>query len=160
MSYRTKINGFQIFGNNECYQEWLEFIASQGIRINKEGHYKGEITDFMAALKVIEQITLNIHTAREQRISKIKQTNYTGKLRGIFDFTNIPAELDAEESDEFGTSLFDKIKDTIDNGYAFLPYQFFKACEPCLEPDDAFHEKKHLHCYKIKPGCKIKIEAY
>ena len=31
MSYRTRINGNQIFGNNEWHPEWIEFVKSQGI---------------------------------------------------------------------------------------------------------------------------------
>ena len=46
MSYRTTIEDFQIFGNNETYPEWLEFIKSQGITIDEEGNYSGEIHDY------------------------------------------------------------------------------------------------------------------
>ena len=34
MSYRTYVEGVQIFGNNEGYNEWIEFIRSQGIKID------------------------------------------------------------------------------------------------------------------------------
>lgn len=159
MSYHTKINEVQMFGNNECYPEWIEFIKTQGIKVDKEFHYKGEIKDFMGALKTIEAITMNIHNARERRIEEIQQTRCIKDLRGIFDFTNIPKELDDEKSDEFSTSLFDKTKDIVEHGYAFMSYHFFKICEPCLELTDTFSGNKHLYCYKIKDDCKIKIEA-
>ena len=29
MSYRTRVNETQIFGNNEYYQEWIDFIRSE-----------------------------------------------------------------------------------------------------------------------------------
>ena len=35
MSYRTYINGNQVFGNNEYYPEWIEYIESKGIVINQ-----------------------------------------------------------------------------------------------------------------------------
>jgi hypothetical protein len=57
MSYRTYVNGFQIFGNNDCYQEWIDFIKSQGITVDEENNYKGDIRDFMGALVCIENIT-------------------------------------------------------------------------------------------------------
>ena len=40
MSYRTTVNGMQIFGNNETYPEWDEFIRSQGIAIGEDGDYR------------------------------------------------------------------------------------------------------------------------
>ena len=36
MSYRTYINDTQIFGNHECYEEWIDFIKSQGIDANED----------------------------------------------------------------------------------------------------------------------------
>jgi hypothetical protein len=41
MSYRTKVNGVQVFGNNESYPEWIEFIRSQKIDVDDEKCYKG-----------------------------------------------------------------------------------------------------------------------
>lgn len=64
MSYRTTINGSQLFGNNEFYGEWIDYIKSQGIKIDGNGNYKGEITDFMSALTVIENITMRLHHER------------------------------------------------------------------------------------------------
>ena len=43
MSYRTNVNGTQIFGNNEWYGEWGEYLISKGIKISDEGLYD-EIT--------------------------------------------------------------------------------------------------------------------
>lgn len=56
MSYRTYVNNYQIFGNEEYYDEWIEFIQSQGIEVDEEGCYEGEITDFMSGLVVCENI--------------------------------------------------------------------------------------------------------
>lgn len=64
MSYRTNVNGTQIFGNNEWYDEWGEYLISKGIKISDEGLYEGELDDFMEALEVIEKITMNIEAKR------------------------------------------------------------------------------------------------
>lgn len=67
MSYRTNVNGTQIFGNNEWYDEWGEYLISKGIKISDEGLYEGELDDFMEALEVIEKITMNIEAKRRER---------------------------------------------------------------------------------------------
>ena len=67
MSYRTKINGKQLFGNNEWYEEWGEYLISKGIEIDDEGLYEGELDNFMEALEVIEKITMNIEAERRER---------------------------------------------------------------------------------------------
>lgn len=71
MSYRTKIENFQIFGNNESYEEWINFIKSQGIIINEEGLYSGEIKDFMGMITVLENITMNIEKERMEKREKL-----------------------------------------------------------------------------------------
>ena len=35
MSYRTYIEDTQIFGNNECYKDWIEFIKSKNIEVDE-----------------------------------------------------------------------------------------------------------------------------
>ena len=35
MSYRTYVNDTQIFGNNECYPEWINYIKSKGIEVGE-----------------------------------------------------------------------------------------------------------------------------
>lgn len=42
---QNKCNGKQIFGNNEWYDEWGEYLISKGIKISDEGLYKGELDD-------------------------------------------------------------------------------------------------------------------
>ena len=62
MSYRTSINGTQIFGNNEWYVEWANFIESKRIKIDEDGCYDGEIDDVMGMFDVIDKITKMIYT--------------------------------------------------------------------------------------------------
>lgn len=37
MSYRIYVNDTQLFGNNESYPEWDDYVKSQGIEIGPEG---------------------------------------------------------------------------------------------------------------------------
>lgn len=67
MSYKTRVNGKQLFGNNEWYDEWGKYLISKGIDIDDEGLYEGELDDFMEALEVIEKITMNIEAKRRER---------------------------------------------------------------------------------------------
>lgn len=171
MSYRTKINGTQIFGNNECYQEWLNFIKSQGIEVGEEGNYEGEITDFMKALEVIEQITMNKHKERQERIKssnlfekhfeKDKECIHNDqKLEGLFDFRSIPRNIEeTDPDDKFRCSLFDEELEVIRYSYALLPYQFYLACKDKLEQERPFFTPGHLNCYKLKEGETLHVCA-
>lgn len=79
MSYRTNIEDVQIFGNNEYYPEWIDFIQSQGIEVDNEGNYSGEIHDFMGMLTTIETIVLNIEEERQKRNQVITTTRNKSK---------------------------------------------------------------------------------
>ena len=153
MSYRTKINGFELFGNNECHKEWLDYIKTQGITVTPEGSYKGELTDFMSALVVIEQMTLRLNKERELMSSK-----YT--VKHLFDWSDIPSKLSEQsEDDKYGFSLLDKLFEIVNNGYAFLPYTFYLACRDKLERDKCFSTPQHFDCFKLKEGEKILVEG-
>lgn len=173
MSYRVKVNGVQIFGNNESYAEWDEFIESQGIEIDEEGCYEGEITDFMAMLQVVEKITLHINDVRMKRAEKANREskNLSDKekeiffssvwgIKSIFDITNIPEEISKEDKDDkYRTSLFDRLTEYIHHGYAFMPYALYLACEDKLEKDKPFSVDGHFDCFKIKDGEVITVSA-
>lgn len=171
MSYRTKINGSQIFGNNEYYQEWIDFIKSQGIEVGEECQYEGEITDFMKALEVVENITMNKYKERQEQIELLnlfeKNFKYNAdsahnakKPKGLFDFESIPKKIIEEDpNDEFRDSLFDQELDIICYSYAFLPYQFYLACKDKLEQDQPFRILGHINCYKLKEGETLHVCA-
>lgn len=152
MSYRTYVNGKQLFGNNECFEEWGEYLISKGIKISDEGLYKGELDDFMEALEVIEKITMNIEAKRRERKKAEKFFS-----QSIFDNGNIYDSL--VNNDEHYESLFDKEIEIIKHGYMFLPIQFFKACEDMLEYTGIDLENNRTYTYKLKDGCKIKVTA-
>ena len=161
VSYRTYINGTQIFGNNEYYPEWIEFIKSQGIEVDEDdGFYNGEITDFMGALETIEKIVMRLEREFQERKKLASRLSDKNKpISSLFDFSNIAKEL--EEQDEqcsFNDSLFDKLLYYTRNGYAFMPYSFYMACIDKLETSDD-KTKGHFHCYKLKDGEKINVSA-
>ena len=162
MSYRTCINGTQVFGNNEYYPEWIEFIESQGIEVNDEGLYEGEIFDFMGALATVEKITLRLSKERDERKKNLleKFPEYS-KLQALslFDWTDIPKKC--EKGNE---SLFDQLYDAVRNGYAFMPYALYLACQDKLQKDDDINLEVlegmiRFHRYKIKPGETIHVSA-
>lgn len=161
MSYRTYVEGVQIFGNNECYPEWIEFVKSQGITVDEEGCYSGEIKDFMGALSVIETIVLRKNKEREEF-----KMEYNGNMAGkpilsLFDFTNTPNVLERQSpNDRYNNSLLDELMTIIDTSYAFMPYAFYLACEDKLEPDKVFSTEGHFYCYKLKEGLTLDVEAH
>ena len=175
MSYRTYVNEHQIFGNHERYPEWLEFIQSQGIEIGEDDVYEGEITDFMGALAVIENITLRIEKEKRERNAKFekelseknlseeeKQVARNAKygVKSIFDWRNTYEKIENEDKgDRFHTSLFDELNSIINNGYAFMPIAFYKACEDKLERCKPFSVNGHFDCYKVKDGETIRVHA-
>lgn len=154
MSYRVKVNDHQIFGNNETYPEWNAFIESQGITIDEEYCYNGEIKDIMQAITVLERITLRLH---QERLEQMKQGI---KAKNIFDLSNIPEEIEKQTpGDKFNNSLLDWLIDITQNGYMFLPQIFVKACEDKLEKMQPFSTPGHFYCYKIKDGETITVSA-
>lgn len=162
MSYRTYVNGVQVFGNGECYSEWIDFIKSQGITVDDEQCYKGEITDFMGALVTIEKIVLRLNKQREELKESWNGKVGVSKIQSLFDFTNIPEKFKDVDNpvDELENSLFDALLLAIDETYAFMPYVFFKACEDDLKRDHIFTTPGHFHCYKLKEGRTIHVEAH
>ena len=178
MSYRTKVNDIQIFGNNETYPEWIEFIKTQGIEVDEDMCYKGEITDFMGALETIENIVMRLATERQERITKLneriqkfrdegkdedtlsKLSDVYGGNTGLFDFSNIYKEvLEPRPNDDYNMSLFDRVNQLLDTGYMFMPHVFYKACESSLEQQDCYTVKNHFYCYQVKKGETIKFSA-
>lgn len=180
MSFRTKVNGVQIFGNNEFYPEWLNFIKSKGIKIDKDGCYDGEITDFMGALKCIEEIVMRLEKERQIEIEELKkkekdnssnQDYYDECLHkptsrfyktSLFDFYPIYAETsDALKSnDKYEMSLFDQLLEIIETGYIFFPYQFYIACKDILVKSHVFSTEKHFYCFEVKSGKSIHVSCH
>ena len=166
MSYRTYIEGVQIFGNNVFYPEWAEFLQSQGIEIDEDCCYNGEITDFMGALEVIENITLRLesehrscHVVKEPEETFV--TNKDGKrYYSLFDLSDIYDKTvsEKEKGSTHKLSLIGRLKDIEKMGYMFMPLTFFNICKNKLvraeKPINGY-----LYSYVLKDGETIKVSA-
>lgn len=152
MAYRTYINNTQVFGNNEYYPEWIEYIKSKGIAIGVDGDYDGELDDFMDALDVIESIVMRLEAERREK----KKNGEWYCSQSIFDLGNIYDDV-LENSTEL--SLLDEEVRYLEEGYMFMPYAFLKACEDIIEYKGYSFKGKHLRIYHLKSNCKIKVSA-
>lgn len=110
----------------------------------------GEIADFMAALTVIEKITMRLH---QERICN-------QNTKSLFDFSYVPDTVEKDKEDEYGQSLLDAEIDLVSNAYAFLPYQFYTFCKDQLDKEHLFSTPGHVYSFKLKPGETIKVEAH
>lgn len=152
MSYRTYVNDTQIFGNHEHYPEWINYIKSKGIEVGENDSYTGELDDFMEALDVVESIVMRLEAERREN----KKSGLSFHTKSIFDLGEIYDAVAACPDDE---SLLDKEIEYIKNAYMFMPYAFLKACEDIVEYTGLSFEGRHTRIYKLKDGCKIKVEA-
>lgn len=156
MAYRTRVNGIQIFGNNDYYEEWADFLKSNGIEIDEDGCYDGEIDDVMEMFEVIDKITKSLIKKRHEDV-----------VNGIKDFKNKPLRemTDLSESiwlnNETPILMFNK--QMIKNAYCFIPYQVYLAVQDKIEKTDERYIKDGIDwafcTYKLKEGEKIKVHA-
>lgn len=169
MSYRTRVNDIQIFGNNESYPEWDDYVRSQGIAIGEDGQYDGELKDFHAGILALEAAAKRLMRERRERAAailpaldeRLKENPGDAYLlekrrelsRSLFDFSDYQRWLDD------GTqSLFDIDYEIAANGYAFLPFTFWMACRDMLEqlePEGC----GRIRVYRFKPGMAARVHA-
>ena len=175
MSDRFKVNGVQIFGNNEIHDEMIDFLTAQGVPMDEEGRVEGEIDDFMGLLETVETIVMKIADDRQARIDEVKKeiekhpddTDLKDRIYtptsahyipSMFDMQHIyyDTKLDEKEPDPIlRISLFDRLVDFINTGYAFMPYAVYLACADDLKVSE--RTPGHLHNYELMPGKKIKV---
>lgn len=156
MSYRTRINGIQIFGNNEYYTEWADFLTSKGIKIDEDGCYDGEIDDVMGMFETIDKIVKSLIKKQHEKVEK-----------GVTDFRGNPVKELADLSDSMwlsdNTPVLRFNQYMIEHAYCFLPYQVYKAVEDLIETVPCRYEKDGVDwtfsTYKIKEGKTIKVYA-
>lgn len=158
MSYRTTVEGVQIFGNDEYYADWIDFVKSNGIVVDEDDCYEGDIIDVEGLFKVIDRITKKIIANQHERVSR-GETTFTcrGKepCREMTDFTN-SVWIDDD------TPLLMSNRMIIENSYFFVPYILFNAVKGKIVPCDVYEDDKiEWHCcsFKIKDGEKIHIRA-
>lgn len=180
MSYRTTVNGVQIFGNNETYPEWDEFIRSQGMSIGDEGEYDGEITDFYGAVTTIEKIVRGLMDERkadwEKEKYRIEQvlkndpgnhwaTDRKANLtRSYFDFSGFEKYLYGDGT--YREAHLDILFQIVQESYAFYPYTFYLACRDQLDLKDPLKETItepggciRIRNYVFKPGMSAHVHA-
>ena len=125
MSYKTYINGTQVFGNNEYYPEWIKYLKSKGITIGEDDEYDGEIDDFMEALDVVESIVIRLEAERRER----KKNGEEFYSLSLFDLGSI---YDAVVANPTRESILDKEFYYLKNGYMFMPYAFLRLVKVFL----------------------------
>ena len=135
MSYRVSLDDYQIFGNNEEYEEWDDFIRSQGIEIDEEGSYDGEITDVMGIFVTINKIIRRLQKEFHEKVvnQSPKEVEYykkEGKTRFIHhEITDLSGSMFLTED----TPWLEFNLEIMQNSYCFLPYQVFQAIKPKIE---------------------------
>lgn len=157
MSYRTYIDGTQIFGNNDWYEEWADFLRSHDIEIDEDGCYEGEIDDVMGMFEVIDRITKKIIRERHEKV-----------LRGEKNWRNEPYKEMTDLSDSIylddTTPILTFNQQMIENAYCFLPYQVYLAVKDKITPNRKCYKSGEtdwfLCTYELKDGEKIKVSAY
>ena len=156
MSYRTSVNGCQIFGNNESYEEWNNFIKSKGIKIGEDGDYDGEIYDIMGMFEVIDKITRRLITEQHQRVIK-GETNFKGEPE--LELTDLSRSIWLNDD----TPILMYNQQMIEYAYCFLPYQVLLAVKDKIEYSDEVYDDSGIDwfgcSYKLKDGEKIIVHA-
>ena len=157
MSYRTSINKTQIFGNNECYQKWMDFIRSEGIEIDEDGSYDGYTENLQGMFDVIDTITRGLINDRHNQV--VAGETWRGKP--YRELTDLSESMWLDDK----TPLLMYNMEMIEHAYCFLPYQAFKAVENLIEKSDVPYYisddgKEWLFCsYKLKDGERIHVCA-
>lgn len=164
MSYRTYVNGVQVFGNNEYYAKWLLFIKSQGIKVDEEERYEGEITDFMGAMEAIEAVVMDIDKDLREQMASIPasvpaDSRIRKGMRSLFDLSGIYENVTAPPKPgcDYRPRLFDELYDKVSDGYLFMPIVFYDACKDLLQLDPSHPNR--FRAYKLKPGKTIHVQA-
>lgn len=155
MSYRTRIQDVQIFGNNEYYEEWIDFLESKGIEVDEDGCYDGEIDDLQGMFNVIDKITQRLIEERHNRVKK-GEKSLNGKP--ITELADLSQSIWLDDK----TPLLRYNIQIIENAYIFLPYQVYLAVENIIEETNEFYHgyKNWAFCtYKLKDGEKIHVSA-
>lgn len=176
MSYRTRVNDVQIFGNNEEYPEWLEFIRSQGIEIDEEGCYDGDITDFYGAVTAAEKIVRRVMDHRkagwdakkaqiESVLSRDPENQWAlerkaNLTRSYFDFSGFEKYIYGDHT--YRETILDVLFQIVNESYAFYPYVLYLACQDQLELKDVMSEPDgnvRIRNYAFKPGMSAHVHA-
>ena len=156
MSYRTYIEGKQVFGNNVCYREWDEFIKSCGIQMDEDGGYEGDITDVKGMFNTIDLITRRLIKERHRLVERGRLALNGKPYKELTDLSD-SMYLDGENP----VLMF--AMNMVENAYCFLPYQVYMAVKDKIEPAEERYVIDGVdwsYCsYKIKDGESIHVDA-
>lgn len=155
MSYRTSVNGTQIFGNNEYYPEWIEFLKSEGIEVDEDDGYDGYISNLKGMFDCIDEITKRLINNWHEKVER-QELDWNDKpYRELTDLSNsIWLKNDA-------SILMFNIQ-MIENAYCFLPYQLFMAIANLIEKckhDDPGAVALGYRYYRLKDDERIYVHA-
>ena len=157
MSYRTNINDTQIFGNNQWYQEWIDFLKSEGIEVDEDdGFYDGYIDNLKGMFDVIDKITKRLINDRHKKVVA-GERDWEGKP--LKELTDLSGSMWLKD-DKISILTFNI--QMIENAYCFLPYQVFKAVEDVIEGckhDDSGAVALGYRYYRLKDGKRIHVHA-
>lgn len=154
MSYRVRVNGVQVFGNNESYQEWDDFLESKGVKIDEEGCYDAYIDDLQGMFNVVDTVTRRLIKERHEQV--VKGERCFGKPYA--ELTDLSDSMWLNDE----TPLLEHNMYWINNAYCFLPYQLFKAVEDIIEicgHDGSGAVKLGYSYYRLKDGKRIYVCA-
>jgi hypothetical protein len=174
MSYRMYVEDFQLFGNNEQYKIWDDFIRSEGIKISEDGYYDGYITNIPGAIHALEEIIIQIATDRINRLDKYtkelddelkdldseeaeKERKHFLKYgpKDIFDYRDIYQKY-KEQDESYG--LIAELDNLYNEGYLFFGSNFIKACGKKIHwTIDKEHD--YSMTWEIRDGEKIHVYA-
>lgn len=176
MSYRTRVNDVQIFGNNETYPEWDDFIRSQGIEIGEEGDYDGYISDFYGAVTAVEAIVKRLMDERkadwekekyhiEKLLSQDPSNSWaadrkTNLTRSYLDFSGFEKYIYGDHT--YREPILDALFQIVSESYTFYPYVLYDACRDQLELQDPMKEPDgniRIRNYAFKPGMSAHVHA-
>lgn len=168
VSYRTTVNGVQIFGNNECHPEWLDFVRSQGVAVDAENCYDGVIRDVMGAIEACERVVLRIDDERRATRESLltTATNVAARERierrhpDVFDLREMRRVVDrANDPGEppMAPRLLDELLSVVEDGYLFIPLALLRACEPDVVRDDGHPTR--LNAYRVRDGHEIAVHG-
>ena len=157
MSYRTRVNDTQIFGNNEYYTEWIDFLKSEGIEVNEcDSVYDGYIDNLKGMFDVIDVITKRLINDRHEKVVAGK-LDWGGKP--LRELTDLSGSIWLKDDD---TSILTFNIQMVENAYCFLPYQVFKAVEDIIEVceyDATGAVPLGYRYYRLKDNKRIHVDA-
>jgi hypothetical protein len=163
MSYRTYIEDVQVFGNNESYPEWFAFIRSQGIDIDEDGCYEGDVHDVMGMFAAIDKITRQLVQERDALIAEEK-TLIARSGHAHQETPRRPSPTDFSSWVRNDEPILATNMRIIDKSCLFAPYRAYLAIKDELRPARQTYHANGLRwdlcSYEPKDGDSVRIDSH